>query len=74
VIHLVSPVMLYVSSGVRNSLQSAVIPEEDQLYTVDYNQQRTVAVSKLDGTQRKTLIGGNGHGLRGIAVDPIARY
>ena len=66
--------MLYVSSGVPNSMQSTVIPEEDRLYTVHYGRQGTVAVSKLDGTQRKTLIGGNGDGLRGIAVDPIARY
>ena len=63
----------YLFSGMINSPQTAVIPDEDSLFFLEH-QEKSVGVARLDGTQRKRLIVHNSaNRLRGIAVDPVAR-
>ena len=61
------------SSGEVISPQTAVIPEEDRLFFVNFNGS-TVEVAKLDGADRRALIVYPQVAmLRGLAVDSIAR-
>ena len=52
-------------------MQTAFIPEEDQLFLVHDNK---VEIARLDGTERRVLIEHTEtRDLNGIAVDPVAR-
>ena len=53
--------------------QTAVIPEEDRLFYVNFVGS-TVEVANLDGANGRVLITYQGWPfLRGVAVDPVAR-